>query len=144
MCWQAERVLFCDWAAPRQARGFCTDHLIAVLGYGVEADETITAATQIVSELVTNAVNSDCTSADIQIALHRDHVRIAVADNAAGLPVQLDPDADDPHGRGLIIVDRLARSWGTLPRADGKSVWAVISVPPQLTTGMSCTVSTLM
>lgn len=37
--------------------------------------------------------------------------------------------ADAESGRGLLIVEALAATWGVTPRADapGKTVWAVLS-----------------
>jgi anti-sigma regulatory factor (Ser/Thr protein kinase) len=144
MCWQDHRTLFCDWGAPRLARGFCTDHLLEVLGHGGDAQDCIADVALVVSELVTNAVNAECNAVDVNVALHRDHVQVGVYDSGLGLPAMMDPESGDPHGRGLRIVDELARSWGVLPEGNGKQVWAVLAVPRELTIGMPCTVSTLL
>lgn len=38
----------------------------------------------------------------------------------------------DEHGRGLIVVDALSRTWGVRERVVGKTVWAEIPLagPP--------------
>ncbi|MGW7434612.1 ATP-binding protein [Streptomyces sp. NPDC054849] len=37
------------------------------------------------------------------------------------------PDAES--GRGLLLVDSLAKSWGTVPTAEGKAVWFSLPLP---------------
>lgn len=51
-------------------------------------------------------------------------VRVGVHDQAPGRPVLYEPDplAEGGH-RGLMIVDRLAESWGVDEDDDGKTVW---------------------
>jgi hypothetical protein len=36
-----------------------------------------------------------------------------------------------PGGRGLIIVEALAASWGCTPVRDGKLTWATLPIHPQ-------------
>lgn len=61
----------------------------------------------------------------------------AVVDEASALVVVTDPCPDrlpvprrvepsDPSGRGLLVVDALAPTWGALVGRDAKSVWAWI------------------
>ncbi len=33
------------------------------------------------------------------------------------------------YGRGLLIVDSMADSWGCTPTADGKVTWATVDLP---------------
>ncbi|MFD9124873.1 ATP-binding protein [Kitasatospora sp. NPDC059571] len=35
-----------------------------------------------------------------------------------------------PGGYGLLVVDRLARAWGSRPVPGGKAVWAEVAPPP--------------
>lgn len=37
-----------------------------------------------------------------------------------------------PGGYGLLIVDRLARAWGSRPGAAGKCVWLEVPCPPEV------------
>lgn len=130
---------FCDWSAPRTARGFCADYLRSCLGPSDAADDVVGTAIAIVSELITNSVQAGCRSTSLRLAVHRDHVRIGVADDNPGRPVQQEPELSDNHGRGLQIVDRLAAAWGVLPRSPGKEVWAVLPLGLQLTERIECT-----
>jgi hypothetical protein len=56
-----------------------------------------------------------------------DVVRVLVDDQDPRPPQPRDPDGDG--GRGLMIVDRLARAWGCTRLEGGKRVWAEIPVP---------------
>lgn len=51
-------------------------------------------------------------------------VRLEVRDSSpVPLPPTHDADADDENGRGLTVVDALAKSWGWQSEAFGKVVW---------------------
>jgi serine phosphatase RsbU (regulator of sigma subunit) len=88
------------------------------------ADDVLLLAT----ELTTNAVVHAGTDLDVTIEVDATRVHVAVADGRRGeLPV-LDPTsaARRPllsHGRGLILVDRIATRWGVVHDNSGKSVW---------------------
>jgi anti-sigma regulatory factor (Ser/Thr protein kinase) len=140
MCWEGDRTYFCDWNAPRTARGFCADYLHGVLGRDAAAGDAVTTAVAIVSELITNSVQAGCQSTVLRLVVHRDHVRIGVADDSPGEPVPQQPQLTDNHGRGLQIVDRLAAAWGVSPRPPGKEVWAVLPLEPELTEQIECAV----
>jgi anti-sigma regulatory factor (Ser/Thr protein kinase) len=81
----------------------------------------------IVSELITNAIRYG--RPDIVLSLRNDPPRVGVAIQDAGreMPVVADiaPDATDPTGRGLRIVDALDDEWGVIPREPqpGKAIW---------------------
>jgi hypothetical protein len=45
------------------------------------------------------------------------------------MPVRRDTDPDDITGRGMMIIDSLAKDWGAYRKADGKVVWAMVSLP---------------
>lgn len=54
-------------------------------------------------------------------------VLCAVADPSREVPVMREPDFLAETGRGLHVVDSLSDNWGcTLPRQDGKVVWALL------------------
>lgn len=84
----------------------------------------IETATLLVSELVTNAVLHGAPPVRLSVETTGSLIRVAVEDGAVALPVQRDPDALSANGRGLLLVDVLASSWGCDDGAgDGKSVW---------------------
>ena len=88
------------------------------------ADDVLLLAT----ELTTNAVLHAGTDLDVTVDVDATRVHVAVADGHRGeLPV-LDPTSAMrrpllSHGRGLILVDRIATRWGVVHDNSGKSVW---------------------
>jgi len=56
-------------------------------------------------------------------------VRISVEDASASAPVLRTSSSDSSRGRGMVIVNRLAKQWGVVQRTVGKSVWALIPCP---------------
>ncbi len=79
------------------------------------------------SELVTNAVIHAV--GEVHVALHRlpDGVRLEVEDAGRAAPVLRVADDGATSGRGLAIVNALARSWGVQEEPAGKRVWAVFA-----------------
>jgi anti-sigma regulatory factor (Ser/Thr protein kinase) len=143
MCSLATRT-FHGPAAPTQVRGFCTAHLQQGLSDTTAGSQAVADAALVVCELATNAVNSASSAVVVTVELHRTHIYLAVRDDAPGEPVVQHPAADDPNGRGLLIVEATARSWGVQTLPNGKRVWAIVAVPESATTGMDCIVSSLV
>ena len=89
------------------------------------------AISVMVSELAMNAVQYARTEFQVRVELARDVLRVEVTDTGAGEPVpQQAPPPSNPHGRGLLIVRRMADDWGisvTGP-GPGKSVWFTIGL----------------
>jgi anti-sigma regulatory factor (Ser/Thr protein kinase) len=94
----------------------------------------------VASELVTNAVQASerlKLRADLAIVpvirlwLVSDQISmlIRVWDGNGERPVRRDADPDDIGGRGLMIIDGVAKDWGAYRKADGKVVWALVSPP---------------
>ncbi|WP_415951035.1 ATP-binding protein [Streptomyces sp. KLOTTS4A1] len=93
-------------------------------------EETRDLAALVVSELVTNAVVHTasrrivCELLDDNAA---DLLRISVLDEGCG-PDRPAPhparDAGEDHGRGLLLVQAICRSWGTQEAGLGLEVWA--------------------
>jgi anti-sigma regulatory factor (Ser/Thr protein kinase) len=101
----------------RVAREFVRDALDGFDAPVVEIAELL------VSELVTNAVAHANCAPVMLIDVSGDAVRVAVQDASPG-PVEVrDAAHDAPHGRGLLLVDTLAASWGWAPTPEGKRVW---------------------
>jgi anti-sigma regulatory factor (Ser/Thr protein kinase) len=83
----------------------------------------------LLTELVSNSVLH--TEGDlIQVLGSQDEglLRIEVHDGGTGLPaVRRLPDEDDPHGRGLLLLDAVADRWGT-DRSAGACVWFEVAL----------------
>jgi anti-sigma regulatory factor (Ser/Thr protein kinase) len=139
MCVLGHRTYFGDWSAPKRARGFCADQLTAALGYGPQAQNVVDDASIVVSELVTNAIRAGSASVELDLEVHHDRLRMQVSDDVGGTPVRQHPEADEEHGRGLLVVEALATSWGVAYPAVGKQVWAELAVSPDLTASITCT-----
>ncbi|MFG3496936.1 SpoIIE family protein phosphatase [Streptomyces sp. NPDC047928] len=83
----------------------------------------------LVGELVANAVRH---AGGHRIALRlvrTDLLLCEVIDGGHTLPTLLSARPDDAHGRGLRVVDALARAWGASRAADGKTVWFELALP---------------
>jgi anti-sigma regulatory factor (Ser/Thr protein kinase) len=94
----------------------------------------------VASELVTNAVQASQRlrlRADlavvpvIRLGLVSDQISVVIRvwDGNDEMPVRRDADPDDLGGRGLMIIDSLAKDWGAYRKANGKVVWAMLSPP---------------
>jgi anti-sigma regulatory factor (Ser/Thr protein kinase) len=86
------------------------------------------AAQLVASELVTNAVVHAGTAIDLTLRLLGSTLHIAVRDGGTGRPHVADVDESAESGRGLMLVDALASSWGTFFPDAGKVVWATVRV----------------
>ncbi|MFE5215270.1 MULTISPECIES: ATP-binding protein [unclassified Streptomyces] len=76
------------------------------------------------SELVTNALVHTDDDAVLIVVVDAGGLRVEVRDFVARRPDLRGPDGDDDtHGRGLVLVQSLADSWGVRPHGVGKSVW---------------------
>jgi hypothetical protein len=56
-------------------------------------------------------------------------LRIEVGDGSLRAPMARHYAADATTGRGLALVDTLAREWGVDVEEDGKVVWCVVEEP---------------
>ena len=81
------------------------------------------------SELFTNALECGTGPITLNVAVSPDTVRVDVSDHSDVQPLAQRPDAGDIHGRGLLIIEHLARTWGVemWPNGLGKSVWFTLN-----------------
>jgi anti-sigma regulatory factor (Ser/Thr protein kinase) len=114
-----ETVLPATPASPGVARRF----VHAALGRRDYASDTVDAAQLLVSELVTNAILHAGSDVRVAVIAQDDRVRVEVADHGATMPKLLANRLDRQDGRGLAIVDRVARRWGADTQPEGKVVW---------------------
>jgi anti-sigma regulatory factor (Ser/Thr protein kinase) len=95
----------------------------------------------LVSELVTNAVRAcehlraraDAPAVPVTcVWLTSDgrSLMIHVWDPSDEMPVRRNSGFDDESGRGLMLVDHLAKDWGAYRKDGGKVVWAQITGEP--------------
>lgn len=86
-------------------------------------------ASLIVSEIATNAAVHAGTPYRVEVERFDGAVRIAVTDGDPAMPVPRRPRADEPGGRGLVLVDSLSQSWGaSATGGGGKTVWAQLAM----------------
>ncbi|NUK05797.1 ATP-binding protein [Streptomyces lunaelactis] len=65
---------------------------------------------------------------ELRLTLAADTLRIEVSDARGDRePEPRPPAGDSESGRGLILVEALATSWGTKDRTVGKTVWAEVA-----------------
>ncbi|MFI1710314.1 ATP-binding protein [Streptomyces griseoruber] len=76
------------------------------------------------SELVTNALVHTDDEAVLTATVSPAGLRVEVRDSVPGRPRPTVATADDgTHGRGLVLVQSLADSWGVRAQGAGKVVW---------------------
>jgi anti-anti-sigma factor len=92
-------------------------------------DELVDRAILVASELVTNAVVHTQGRLRLRLELVAGRLHLAVADQSPRLlRLAADPaDSDAEGGRGMLVVDQLASSWGVQhPPEGGKVIWCVL------------------
>ena len=75
------------------------------------------------SELATNAVLHAGTTITVVVRYLGSVLRVEVGDASSEAPTRRRAGNDDLGGRGLLIVDSLAREWGVVHTRSGKRVW---------------------
>lgn len=103
-----------------------------LLGYWQLAlpDRTVLdSAVLLANELVTNAVVHARTDLRLRLELRGDWLHIAVRDGSPRLLRLVSAHPEDEGGRGLWLVERLARAWGAHAHPDGgKVVWCTLKL----------------
>ncbi|WP_420894712.1 ATP-binding protein [Streptomyces alboflavus] len=83
------------------------------------------------SELVTNALVHTDRDAVLTATVGPGRLRVEVRDFVARRPRPRVPeDAEDTHGRGLLLVQSLADAWGVRVHGVGKVVWFELDAGP--------------
>nr|WSY52092.1 SpoIIE family protein phosphatase [Streptomyces sp. NBC_00886] len=104
-------------SAPGQARRLARR---ALSRWGME--DMSDSVELLVSEVVTNAVRYASRPVTLRL-LRTDVLRCEVGDDVPQLPRLRQARATDEGGRGLYLVNRLARRWGATRLSTGKVVW---------------------
>jgi len=81
----------------------------------------------VVSELVSNGIRHANSELRLTLAATDGDLRMEVADGSGVLPTPRQPRPDEEQGRGLLLVDALAHTWGVDRAGSGKTVWAHLS-----------------
>ncbi|MEU0508113.1 ATP-binding protein [Amycolatopsis sp. NPDC006125] len=90
-------------------------------------DDRVVAVQLIATELITNVYDHGGGTGRIRLSRDANRMLVEVDDGSPSPPVLGDGDPRAVRGRGLVLVDKLALSWGYRPRADGgKTVWALV------------------
>lgn len=92
-------------------------------------DELTDPVLQIVSELVTNAVEHAETAMQLRMRHRPGSLLIEVSDGDGRLARPTPTDRTDERHRGLMIVRTLSERWGVRPTGEGKVVWAQVTDP---------------
>ena len=79
----------------------------------------VDAVELMVSELATNSVKHAHSDFKVSIDDAGGEIRVEVRDTGRGQPVLRSPAPLEPSGRGLRIVEALARAWGTVDSPHG-------------------------
>ena len=100
--------------------------------WGVE-DDPVETAQLCLSELVTNAVIHAGASSDLTLTLDDGLLTVALRDHGGegGSVAQVVEDEDPMRvfGRGLVLVEALSDSWGSVRDAVGTTSWFVLDLP---------------
>ncbi|MEU6082678.1 ATP-binding protein [Streptomyces sp. NPDC047108] len=107
-------------------------------------EEQADVAELLISELVTNALVHTGRGAQVTATLvaghapdgptavdrDEDRLRVEVRDFADRRPVVRRPDGEGTGGRGMMLVQALADTWGVRPVGAGKIVWFELAGEP--------------
>ncbi|MFG3496180.1 SpoIIE family protein phosphatase [Streptomyces sp. NPDC047928] len=90
-------------------------------------EEQVDSAVLMVSEMVTNVLVHTDGDALLVAEATGEHgkrrLRVEVADTSDELPHRRRPGEMASSGRGLVLMEMLAHTWGVDPRGEGKSIW---------------------
>jgi anti-sigma regulatory factor (Ser/Thr protein kinase) len=109
-----------EFDGPRAARRVVVEALIACRC----GDDLVDAAALVVSELACNAVIHAGSLFTVYLTPTAAGVRISVRDASQDRPIHREGSSSGLSGRGLALVNAVARSWGVNLLADGTLVWA--------------------
>ncbi|MER7674165.1 ATP-binding protein [Kitasatospora sp. NPDC096128] len=74
-------------------------------------------------ELLANAIEHTRARCRVSVRWTGERLRVAVTDSSLALPDREAAQDTITGGRGLLLVEELAHSWGWHPTSSGKTVW---------------------
>jgi anti-sigma regulatory factor (Ser/Thr protein kinase) len=97
--------------------------------------EQVDSAVLLLSEMLTNVlVHTDTDAlllAEVSGEKGERRMRVEVTDAGEELPHKRRPGELASSGRGLLLIELLADTWGVEPRGVGKSIWFELYEPPR-------------
>jgi len=87
------------------------------------SEHLVDTAELLTSEIVTNAIIHAASGPELVVRISGGRVRVEVQDISPAVPVRQFAGPLSPSGRGMAIVDELARDWGVEHVPQGKRVW---------------------
>jgi anti-sigma regulatory factor (Ser/Thr protein kinase)/anti-anti-sigma regulatory factor len=116
------------WPEPSAARA--ARQTVAEACRAWRVPELVDDAQIIVTELVSNAVRHAVGEPELLVLMRERFLHVSVRDGSPYPPRRILPDLETgAGGRGLVLVDAVAASWGTILSPPGKVVWATIRRP---------------
>jgi anti-sigma regulatory factor (Ser/Thr protein kinase) len=92
-------------------------------------DEVVRTVELLTSEVVTNALLHAHSAPELHVFVVEGVIRVEVCDRSTLAPIQRPVDGESASGRGMMIVEALAQSWGVDRLQDGgKQVWFEVAV----------------
>jgi anti-sigma regulatory factor (Ser/Thr protein kinase) len=114
---------------PVDPRSVAAARRLASVALDGHAPGVVEDAVLLTSELVTNAVRHAGSTVRVVVAVDDRLVRVEVHDDSPVHPVVGPAPSTATGGRGMPMVDVLARRWGVTAGADGgKAVWFELGV----------------
>jgi anti-sigma regulatory factor (Ser/Thr protein kinase) len=121
-----------------EARRCLVSDLIAAGIYGTEVGDAALVASELLSNALRHAAPLPGNKVRVGWRLDAGSIRVSVRDGGAQTRPELgQPTQFTTGGRGLRIVERLSRRWGTLTEDDGTTVWAEVPISQMTTVGVS-------
>lgn len=116
----ARTELEAEASSPKAARDFVRSVLDAW-----DCDDPDEIALLLTSEVVSNAVLHAATRLALDVGWDEGTgvLRIEVHDGSPDEPQIRVPEPGATGGRGIVLLERLARRWGSQPEPEGKVVW---------------------
>lgn len=119
-----------EWALPSEKASVPRARQLATEALSGLPSDAIQTVALVVSELATNCVQHAGTEFRLRVRREGAQVHVEVTDGSQRQPTLRHPSPSQPHGRGLQIVEALARRWGVIPATagTGKTVWCRIAI----------------
>jgi anti-sigma regulatory factor (Ser/Thr protein kinase) len=91
------------------------------------SEPLVETAELLITELISNAIRHASSPPVLRIDVDSGTVRIAVSDESTKTPDVRHAGLEDEDGRGLLLVESLATSWGWTRTTGGKQIWFTLN-----------------